>query len=80
MPAEGQRGINSSVYQYSIVCADEINDGRKTLDTKGPAITPSTGVAQAINFQPTGGAKAAITGDFGLIASEVNRCDQGASR
>jgi len=30
------------------------------------------GVAQAINFQPTGGGKAAITGDFVLIASEVN--------
>ena len=26
----------------------------------------------AINFQPTGGGKAAITGDFVLIASEVN--------
>ena len=52
------------------------------LDTKGPAITPSVGVAQAINFQPTGGAKAAITGDFMLIASEVNPGikDKGASR
>jgi hypothetical protein len=30
------------------------------------------GVAQAINFQPTGEGKAAITGDFVLIASEVN--------
>ena len=31
-----------------------------------------TGVATAINFQPTGGGKAAITGDFVLIAEEVN--------
>jgi hypothetical protein len=30
------------------------------------------GVATAINFQPTGGGKAAITGDFVLIGSEVN--------
>jgi hypothetical protein len=30
------------------------------------------GVAQAINFQSTGGGKVAITGDFVLIASEVN--------
>src|SRR3989442_10492797 len=30
------------------------------------------GVAKAINFQPTGGGKAAITGDFVLLASEVN--------
>jgi hypothetical protein len=30
------------------------------------------GVATALNFQPTGGGKAAITGDFVLLASEVN--------
>jgi hypothetical protein len=30
------------------------------------------GVATAINFQPTGNGKAAITGDFVLLASEVN--------
>jgi hypothetical protein len=30
------------------------------------------GSAEAINFQPTGGGKAAITGDFVLTAAEVN--------
>jgi Domain of Unknown Function (DUF1259) len=37
-------------------------------------IRPSApmGSANAINFQPTGGGKAAITGDFVLIAKEVN--------
>ena len=30
------------------------------------------GVATAINFQPTGGGKAAITGDYVLIGEEVN--------
>jgi hypothetical protein len=30
------------------------------------------GLATALNFQPTGGGKAAITGDFVLLASEVN--------
>jgi Domain of Unknown Function (DUF1259) len=30
------------------------------------------GTAIAINFQPTGGGKAAVTGDFVLIAKEVN--------
>jgi hypothetical protein len=30
------------------------------------------GGATAINFQPTGGGKAAITGDFALIGTEVN--------
>src|SRR6266542_755256 len=69
----GQSGkVNGDVYQYSIARADEINDGPTTLDTKGPTVPPSMGVAQAINFQPTGGGKAAITGDFVLIASEVN--------
>ncbi len=35
-------------------------------------IPPSLGTAIAINFQPTGGGKAAITGDFVLLGSEVN--------
>jgi hypothetical protein len=30
------------------------------------------GLGTAINFQPTGGGKAAITGDFVMVASEVN--------
>jgi hypothetical protein len=38
------------------------------------ALTPPAplGAAIAINFQPTGGGKAAITGDFVLIGEEVN--------
>ena len=35
-------------------------------------IPPAMGVATAINFQPTGEGRAAITGDFVLIAGEVN--------
>ena len=34
-------------------------------------VPPAMGTGQAINFQPTGGGKAAITGDFVLIAKEV---------
>ena len=69
----GQSGkVNGGVYQFSIPRVEEINDGPATLDTKGPVIPPSMGVAQAINFQPTGAGKAAITGDFVLVASEVN--------
>jgi Domain of Unknown Function (DUF1259) len=68
----GQTGkINGGVYQYSIARADEITDGAMTSENK-LVIPPAMGVAQAINFQPTGGGKAAITGDFVLIASEVN--------
>jgi hypothetical protein len=36
------------------------------------ALPPSMGTAIAINFQPTGEGKAAITGDFVLLGSEVN--------
>ena len=35
-------------------------------------VPTSMGSAIALNFQPTGGGKAAITGDFVLIAKEVN--------
>jgi hypothetical protein len=62
----GQSGkVNGVVYQFSIARADKIMDNDME-------IPPSMGVAQAINFQPTGGGKAAITGDFVLLASEVN--------
>ena len=62
----GQNGkVNGGVYQFSVPRAEKIMDN----DMEVP---PSMGVAHAINFQPTGGGKAAITGDFVLIASEVN--------
>jgi Domain of Unknown Function (DUF1259) len=62
----GQSGkVNGGVYQFSVARADKIMDN----DMEIPA---SMGVAQAIDFQPTGGGKAAITGDFVLLASEVN--------
>src|SRR5207248_10128180 len=57
--------VNGGVYQVSVPRAERI------VDT-GQEIPPSMGVATAINFQPTGGGKAAITGDFVLIGSEVN--------
>jgi len=62
----GQTGkVNAGVYQFSVPRAEKIMDN----DMEVP---PSMGVAHAINFQPTGGGKAAITGDFVLIGSEVN--------
>jgi hypothetical protein len=62
----GHKGkVNGGVYQISIPRAETIkDDGMDVPDAMGSAI--------AINFQPTGGGKAAITGDFVLIASEVN--------
>lgn len=57
--------VNGGVLQFSIPRAEEITDS-------GMTIPPSMGVATALNFQPTGGGKAAITGDFVLLGSEVN--------
>jgi len=67
----GQSGkVNGGVYQYSIARADEITDSGM-MDGHKMVIPPAMGVAQAINFQPTGAGKAAITGDFVLLAGEV---------
>jgi hypothetical protein len=55
------------VYQFGVPRHDPITEGGMTLTPVGPL-----GVANAINFQPTGNAKAAITGDFLLTAEEVN--------
>jgi len=38
----------------------------------GTEVPPSMGTATAINFQATGSGKAAITGDFVLLGTEVN--------
>jgi Domain of Unknown Function (DUF1259) len=56
---------NNGIYQFSIPRAEKI-----TAD--GMDIPPAMGTASAINFQPTGSGKAAITGDFVLLAQEVN--------
>jgi hypothetical protein len=70
----GQSGkVNGGVYQYSIARADEIIDGTMTSEAHKMVIPAAMGLAQAINFQPTGEGKAAITGDFVLIAGEVNQ-------
>ncbi|MBY5591856.1 DUF1259 domain-containing protein [Rhizobium leguminosarum] len=64
--ALGHKGkVNGGVYQISIPRAEAIKDG-------GMDVPEAMGSAIAINFQPTGNGKAAITGDFVLIASEVN--------
>src|SRR5689334_4770354 len=57
--------VNGAVYQVSVPRSERVVD-------MGQEILPSMGVATAINFQPTGGGKAAITGDFVLLGAEVN--------
>src|SRR5437773_9204406 len=64
----GARGQNNGgVYQFAVPRRDPISEGGMEITPVGPM-----GVAQAINFQPTGGGKAAITGDFVLTGDEVN--------
>jgi Domain of Unknown Function (DUF1259) len=58
--------VNGGVYQVSVPRRERVTD-------HGMEVSPSMGVATAINFQPTGGGKAAITGDFVMTAGEVNR-------
>ena len=57
--------VNGGVYQVGVPRAEQI-----TAD--GIAVPSSMGLATAINFQPTSAGRAAITGDFVLIGSEVN--------
>jgi hypothetical protein len=57
--------VNGGVYQFGIPRAEAITEA-------GMAVPPSMGTATAINFQPLGGGKAAITGDFVLLGPEVN--------
>ena len=64
--ALGHKGkVNGGVYQVSIPRPERVKDG-------GMEVPEAMGSAIAINFQPTGNGKAAITGDFVLIGSEVN--------
>jgi len=64
--ALGHKGnANGGVYQFSVPRAETISEG-------GMTVTPALGTAISLNFQPTGGGKAAITGDFVMIGSEVN--------
>jgi hypothetical protein len=64
--ALGQKGkINGGVFQVPVPRAEAITQG-------GMKIPGSMGLATSLNFQPTGGGKAAITGDFVLVGKEVN--------
>ena len=63
--AKGQ--ANGGVYQFGVPRQGAITQNGMQLMPAGPL-----GVATGIGFQPTGGGKAAITGDFVMIESEVN--------
>src|SRR5262249_49592782 len=64
----GAKGTNNGgVYAFGIPRRDAISEG-------GVQMTPAgaLGLATGFGFQPTGGGKAAITGDFVLAGNEVN--------
>jgi hypothetical protein len=58
---------NGGVLQFNVPRRDAVTMEGMQMAPVGPM-----GVAEAINFQPTGNGKAAITGDFVLIDTEVN--------
>lgn len=57
--------VNGGILQFSVPRAEKIM-------VNGMEIPPAMGTATGISFQPTGGGKAAISGDFVLLATEVN--------
>jgi biotin operon repressor len=62
----GREGkASGGVYHFTVARAEEVKEA-------GMAIPPAMGTATAINFQPTGDEKAAITGDFVMTVNEVN--------
>jgi hypothetical protein len=63
--AKGQ--ANGGVYQFNVPRTQPIKENDMVMAPVGPM-----GVAIAINFQPIGDGKAAITGDFVLTDDEVN--------
>jgi len=64
--ALGHKGkVNGGVFQVAVARAENISEA-------GMKVPGSMGLSTALNFQPTGGGKAAITGDFVLLGKEVN--------
>ncbi|MFN2566958.1 MAG: DUF1259 domain-containing protein [Gemmatimonadaceae bacterium] len=57
--------VNGGVYQLSIPRAERVTE-------RGREVPSSMGLGTAMNFQPTGSGRAAITGDFVMTAREVN--------
>ena len=57
--------IAGGTYQFAVPRAEKIIE-------HGVEMPPAMGMAIPLNFQPIGNGRAAITGDFVLLASEVN--------
>ena len=57
--------VNSGILQVGVPRAEIVTE-------TAMVVPPSMGVATALNFQPAGNGKAAISGDFVLLGKEVN--------
>ena len=79
-PATEPLGIDQKAVEEALGRGGKINGGilqfgvprAETITENAMAVAPSMGLATALNFQPTGGGKAAVTGDFVLLGKEVN--------
>ncbi|MFG2562822.1 DUF1259 domain-containing protein [Streptomyces sp. NPDC048496] len=65
--AMGVKGTNDGgIYKFTFA-----RKGAVTMH--GKVVPPAMGVTTATNFQPTGGGKAAVNGDFAMTADEVQK-------
>jgi hypothetical protein len=60
----GKGSINGGVYQFTFARRDTITEDRYVVPS-------GLGVSTPLNFQPLGGGRAAISGDFAMTAGEV---------
>ncbi|MGI8312453.1 DUF1259 domain-containing protein [Saccharopolyspora hattusasensis] len=72
--ALGRTGsADGGIYKFTIARNDAVQDS-------GHVVPPGTGVNTALNFQPVGGGRAAINGDFVVTAPEVQNVIQALRR
>jgi hypothetical protein len=79
-PATSELGFDQKQVEQALGHSGKVNGGvlqvgvprAETITDSGMTVPSSMGVATALNFQPTGNGKAAITGDFVLLNKEVN--------
>ncbi|WP_438489943.1 DUF1259 domain-containing protein [Streptomyces sp. S186] len=68
--ALGREGTaDGGIYKFSLARKNTVTDGRHILP-------PALGITTAVNFQPLGGDKAAINGDFVMTQAEVQKVIQ----
>ena len=78
--AAEELSLDQKAIESALGCSGKLNGGilqfgvprTEVITEHAIVIPPAMGVGTAINFQPTGSGKAAITGDFVLLGKEVN--------